>query len=54
VRSATASGNVCPIVEKFLTMSKRKGKAGDAITRVITDFAGSSYWMIVAEFAIRT
>lgn len=45
-------GKVRPMVEKFLAMSKVNEREGLGRIRVMTDFAGSRYWTIVAEFEV--
>ena len=45
-------GKVRPLVEKFLAMAKLSAKAGMPKMRVMTDFCGERYWMLVAEMEV--
>lgn len=45
-------GKVRPLVEKFLAMSKLSVKTGMPKMRVMTDFCGERYWMLVAEMEV--
>ena len=45
-------GKVCPMVDRFLAMSKLNEKAGLGKMRVMTDFCAEQYWTIVSEFEV--
>ena len=45
-------GQVRPLVEKFLAMSKLGQKVGMPKMRVMTDFCAERYWTIVAEMEV--
>jgi hypothetical protein len=45
-------GQVRPLVEKFLAMSKLSKKVGMPPMRVMTDFCAERYWTIVAEMEV--
>ena len=47
-------GKVKPMVEKFLKMSKLGEKNGLPSMRIMTDFVGERYWMIVAEMEVES
>jgi hypothetical protein len=47
-------GKVKPMVEKFVAMSAMMEKAGQGKMRVMTDFVGERYWMIVSEFEVES
>ena len=47
-------GKVKPMVEKFVAMSKLGVKSGMPPMKVMTDFSGERYWMIVAEMEVPT
>ena len=42
-------GQVRPMVEKFVALSKALDKRGLARMRVMTDFSAERYWTVVAE-----
>ena len=46
-------GKVRPMVEKFQAMNKLGAKSGMPKMRVMTDFAGSRYWTVVAEMEVK-
>lgn len=43
-------GKVKPMVERSLAMAGLMEKYGQGRMRILTDFAGDRYWMIVAEY----
>jgi hypothetical protein len=45
-------GQVKPLVEKFLAMSKIGQKSGMLPMRVMTDFCAEQYWTVVAEMQV--
>src|SRR5437762_12079783 len=45
-------GQVRPMVEKFLAMSKRREKLGMGRMRVLTDLSAERYWTIVSEIEV--
>ena len=45
---------VRPMVEKFIAMNKLGPKIGMPKMRVMTDFVGERFWMIVAEMEVET
>jgi len=45
-------GQVRPLVEKFLAMSKLNAKAGMGPFRVMTDVSAERYWTVVAEMEV--
>ena len=45
-------GQVKPLVEKFLALSKLSQKAGMPPMRVMTDFCAERYWTVVAEMQV--
>jgi hypothetical protein len=45
-------GQVRPMVEKFLAMSKLSEKVGMPRMRVMTDFCAEQYWTVVAEMEV--
>ncbi|MGQ0714548.1 MAG: hypothetical protein ACT4PJ_12575 [Gemmatimonadaceae bacterium] len=45
-------GKVRPMVEKFLAMSKINEELGFGRIRVMTDYCGERYWMLVGEFEV--
>jgi len=45
-------GQVRPLVEKFLAMSKLSQKSGMPPMRVMTDFCAEQYWTVVAEMQV--
>lgn len=47
-------GKVRPLVEKFLAMNKIGAKSGMPRMRVMTDFCGERYWMLVAEMEVES
>ena len=47
-------GQVRPLVEKFLAMSKLSEKAGMPRMRIMTDFCAEQYWTLVAEMEVPT
>jgi len=47
-------GKVRPMVEKFVAMSALMEKAGQGKMRVMTDFVGERYWMIVTDFEVES
>jgi hypothetical protein len=47
-------GQVRPLVEKFLAMSKLNEKAGMPRMRIMTDFCAEQYWTLVAEMEVPT
>jgi len=47
-------GKVRPMVEKFLAMNKIAAKTGMPKMRVMTDFCGERYWMLVAEMEVES
>jgi len=47
-------GQVKPLVEKFVAMSKLMEKAGQPRMRVMTDFVAERYWTIVSEFEVES
>jgi len=42
-------GKVRPLIEKFKAMNKLGERVGMPKMRIMTDFAGERYWMLVAE-----
>jgi len=47
-------GKVRPMVEKFKAMNKLGPKIGMPKMRVMTDFVGERFWMIVAEMEVES
>jgi hypothetical protein len=47
-------GKVRPMVQKFIAMNKLSGKTGMPKMRVMTDFCGERYWMLVAEMEVES
>lgn len=47
-------GKVRKLVEKFLAMSSLNEQIGMGKMRVLTDFSGSPYWTLVAEFEVES
>jgi len=47
-------GKVKPMVEKFLAMNKLSSKLGMPAMKVMTDFSGERYWMLVAEMEVKS
>ena len=45
-------GKVRPMVEKFQAMNRIGAKVGMPKMRVMTDFCGERYWMLVAEMEV--
>ena len=45
-------GQVRPLVDKFLAMSKLGEKVGMPRMRVMTDFCAERYWTVVAEMEV--
>jgi hypothetical protein len=45
-------GKVRPLVERFVAMNKLSKKAGMPVMRIMTDFCGERYWMLVAEMEV--
>ncbi len=45
-------GQVRPMVEKFLAMSKLMEKDGSGKMRVMTDVSADRYWTVVAEMEV--
>jgi len=45
-------GNVRPMVEKFVAMSKLGERVGMPRMRVLTDFCAEQYWTVVAEMEV--
>ena len=46
-------GKVKPMVQRSLAMAKLMEKYNQGKMRVLTDFAGDRYWMIVVEFEVQ-
>ena len=46
-------GQVRPLVEKFLAMSKLNAKAGLGAFRVMTDVSAERYWTVVSEMEVK-
>jgi hypothetical protein len=47
-------GQVRPMVEKFLAMSRLSEKVGMPRQRVMTDLSAERYWTVVAEMEVPT
>jgi len=47
-------GQVRPLVEKFLAISKLAGKAGMPEMRIMTDVCAERFWTVVAEFEVES
>ena len=45
-------GKVRPMVEKFVAMNKISAKSGLPKMRIMTDFCGERFWMLVAEMEV--
>ena len=45
-------GKVRPMVEKFVAMNKISAKSGMPKMRIMTDFCGERFWMLVAEMEV--
>jgi len=45
-------GKVRPMVEKFVAMNKLSAKIGMPKMRIMTDFCGERFWMLVAEMEV--
>lgn len=47
-------GQVRPMVQKFLAISKLGSQMGFGAMRVMTDFSAERYWTVVAELEVKS